>query len=119
MADRETALAVEPALGDLVHPRAHFIVGISELARIPELADHWPVVGADRMRLARAVRESASAYSPYEQQDYDRGGADRHSHDRRAALFVRGETVPWIREPETLPPFHVLPSGPTGCEPPS
>jgi len=47
--------AVKPALGDFVHPRAHLVVGVGKLARVPELADHRPVVGADRMRLASAV----------------------------------------------------------------
>jgi len=50
--------AVKPALGDFVHPRAHLVVGVGKLARVPELADHRPVVGADRVRLARAVRVS-------------------------------------------------------------
>src|SRR5262245_59865214 len=48
---------VEPAPRYLVHARAHLVVGIGELARIPKLADHGPVVGPDRVRLASAVGE--------------------------------------------------------------
>jgi len=61
LADKGTSATspIEPALNNLVHARADLVVGIVELAGGLELADHRPVVGADRVRLARAVREGA------------------------------------------------------------
>jgi hypothetical protein len=51
--DRASHSSVKPAPSYLVHARAHLVVGIGELARIPELVDHRPVFGRDGVRLAR------------------------------------------------------------------
>ena len=58
LGDKRTSATspVEPALRDLIHARAYLVVGVGELAGILQLADHRPVVGADRVRLASAIR---------------------------------------------------------------
>src|SRR5262245_1964052 len=57
LGDKRTSATspIEPAPCDFVHALAHLVVGVRELARVPELAHHRPIVGRDGMRLARSA----------------------------------------------------------------
>src|SRR5262245_31119583 len=57
LGDKRTSatLAIEPALRDLVHPRAHLVVLISEVARSFEPADDGPIARTDLAAVALAI----------------------------------------------------------------
>src|SRR5262245_30369267 len=91
-------LPVEPAPHDLIHPGAHFVVLVRELARVPELADDRPVVGADRVRLASAVREGvvdadATAVPIVNSKSERTDGGDRQDRHRKHAASRVGFSV--------------------------